>query len=106
MRGVLRVSAREHLDQIDALVTPSDNLPWIVAVRDDDEDERVVLDSRLLEVAEVGAADAALVVAAVNSLPKHTAALRALLDVADLLDANDCGTTATVIRAVIGGATQ
>jgi hypothetical protein len=81
------VSAREELDRLDGMHGPKDYLPWHQRI-DDQLDNTVaeINDDRGFAIAEVGAYDAALIVAAVNSLPKHTAALRAVLDLLDEVD--------------------
>jgi len=78
------MTAREHLDQLDALLTAGTPLPW---VGDEDgewiwgEASSLAFGELVTKGADVAPADNARIVAAVNALPKLTAALRGVLDV-------------------------
>jgi len=85
----MTANLRSHLDRLDTALAGDNSLPWLVAVR---EDEAIVLDSRLAEVVEVGPADAALIVAAVNALPGLLAGVRAADEALRLIAGDRCET--------------
>ncbi len=75
-------AATEALDRLAALSGPDDHLPWTARLGDDDDDGAEVFDAQGATVLdELGNRDAALITAAVNVLPQHTAALRLALSV-------------------------
>ena len=73
---------RAWLDELDAAREKATAGPWQV------DGEHLIVDGRRFYLIAKGVdnADAALIVAAVNALPRLTAAVRAALDLADELD--------------------